>query len=170
MKLYHLYLLPSAICGVALMLAGCDQQPTADQIQNQRQEAVNKQAVMSVGLPTIQNFQEKRVLKQIFEQRDQAISTVTYLTDFNAHLHKLCDSIGYTIPGGTQFTNPQHLEQAYSGSGYYPMPQADPNGLYSPASADGSYIICKNPANPTETGAVYSEPKLITSPFPLDVK
>lgn len=158
-----------AVASVAL-LAGCNQPPTADQIQNQRQEAVNQQAVMSVGMPTITNFQEKRVLKQIYEQRDAAISTTTYVIDMNAHLHKLCDSVGYTIPGGTQFTNPQHLQQAYTGSGYIAMPQADPNGLYSPASADGSYIICKNPAKPTETGAVYSEPKLITSPFPLDVK
>jgi hypothetical protein len=160
----------SAVLG--LVLAGCDGQPTADQIQNQRQEAANKQAVMSVGMPTTPNFAEKREFKQIYEMRDQGITTYTYFLDMQAHTHKLCDSIGYPIPYATQFTNPMHIEDRYQ-SGYAILPQADPNGLYSPASADGTWVLCKN-SNPNgpgpSSGPVYSEPKVISSPFPLDIK
>lgn len=162
-----------AISAVAA-LAGCDQQPTADQMQNQKQEALNKQAVMSVPMPTIGNFAEKRELKQIYEMRDNSITTYTYFLDMQSHTHKLCDSIGFPIPYATEFTNPSHIEASYQ-SGYAILPQADPNGLYTPSSADGTWILCKNPnpnppAGQPTSGPVYAEPRVITSPFPLDIK
>lgn len=165
-----------AVVGVcSLTLTGCpEDQPSADTVQNARQEQLNKQAVMSVGMPTINNFAEKRELKQIYEMRDNSITTYTYFLDREAHTHKLCDSIGFPIPYATEFTNPQHIEQSYQ-SGYAILPQADPNGLYSPAAAAGTWVLCKNPnpnppAGQPTSGPVYAEPDVITSPFPLDIK
>jgi len=150
----------------SLTLIGCTQvQPTSEDIQNAKQEQTNKQAVETVGMPAITNFQEKRILKDIYELRDTQIRTWSYTQDMNGHLHKLCDSIGYGIPAATQYTNPQAKP-----SGYYaepPIPQADPNGLYSPASAEGTWILCKAP-NQDKTVPVYVEPRLIVSPFALN--
>lgn len=165
--------------GMISVLAGCSYDPSSDQIQNQHQEILNKQAVQAVGLPNIVNFQEKRVLKQIMELRDQKISTITYIVDMNAHLHKMCDSIGYGISAAVQYTNPNKIDDRLADTtynsngraqGWYVLPQADPNGLYSPATEEGTYVLCLNPIKKDEVAPVYSEPRLIVSPFPLDIK
>lgn len=157
------------ILTASIMLAACDQAPTATQIEQHKQELSTMQGVQQVGLPAIVNFQEKRVMKQIMEVRDTKIVTITYITDMNGHLHKICDSIGYGLPYATQYTNPQMAQHPYSGV-YYTLPQADPNGLYSPAAADGTWILCANPNKPGETTVLYIEPHVIVSTFPLDVK
>lgn len=121
---------------------------------------------MQVGMPAIVNFQEKRILKDIIELRDKQISTFTYIMDMNGKLHKVCTSVGYGLPAATQFTNPQRQAGGAQG-GYITLPQADPNGLFSPSSADGTWVLCVNPKT-GKTAPVYMEPRIIVSPFELD--
>ena len=150
-----------------MSLAACQYTPSSDDIQNAKQEELSKQGVESVGLPAIKNFQEKRLMKDILELRDQPnLVTYTYTQDMTGHLHKLCDSIGYGLPYATQYTNPQKVEYHTSG-GYIATPQADPNGLYSPPQADGTWVLCKVPGKDA-VKPVYIEPHVIVSPFPLN--
>ena len=149
---------------VALALVGCDYTPSADDVQNQHQEQMTKQAVQEVGMPAITRFSEKRQLRAIFELRDQAISTTTYIVDLNGGLHKFCDSVGYGIPYATQYTSPQKQVANYYTA--VTVPQADPNGLYSPPSADGTWVLCLNPKS-RKTQPVYVEPRVVVSPFEL---
>ena len=80
--------------------------------------------------------------------RDQQISTITYLIDINGKLHKLCDFIGYGIPYATEYTNPQALIKPYAlANEYKTLPQADPNGLFSPPSAAGTWVLCLDPVS-----------------------
>ncbi len=149
-----------------LALFGCDESPSSDDIANKQQEQLSKQSVQSVGLPSIVNFQEKRILKMVLELRDsEKLPTFTYIVDLNGNLHQLCASVGYGIPYATQYTSPQKLEHPYSGS-FATMPQADPNGLFSPASADGTWVLCVNPST-KQLSPVYVEPHIIVSPFSL---
>jgi len=154
----------------AVALTACKPyEPTSEQIQNHRQEESNRQAVQSVGMPNIVNFQEKRILKDIYELRDTQIRTYTYTQDMNGHLHKLCDSVGYGIPAATQYTNPQRVagNMETPSTGNVTIPQADPNGLYSPAAAEGTWVLCSQPSK-DKTVPVYIEPRVIVSPFPLN--
>jgi hypothetical protein len=149
-----------------LLLAGCEPgTPTSDQIQNRQNEELAKQAVQSVGMPAIVNFQEKRILKQIYELRDQEIATVSYIVDMNGKLHKFCDSIGYGIPMAAQFSNPQIIARS-SSAGYATLPQSEPNGLFMPDGISATWILCKDPGS-DKVSPVYVEPHLIVSPFPL---
>ena len=146
---------------------GCKGTPNSDDVQREKQEQMSMQATLAVGMPAIVNFQEKRMLKMILELRDTEIKTTTYIVDMNGKLHKLCPSIGFGFPYSTQYTNPSRI--AGYGEGRFPMPQADPNGLFSPPAADGTWVMCMN----TETkklSPVYVEPRVIVSPFKLDVK
>jgi hypothetical protein len=147
-------------------LAGCDIPQSSDQIQNHQQEQLSKASVQSVGLPAIVNFQEKRILKDIIELRDRAdLVTYTYITDMNGRLHKRCDSIGYGIPYATQYTNPERrVADTY---GAVTLPQADPNGLFSPASADGTWVLCKVPGS-DRVSPTYIEERITVSTFPLE--
>lgn len=45
--------------------------------------------------------------------------------------------------------------------------QADPNGLFSPTSADGTWILMADPNGGTAVKPVYVEPRIIVSPFKL---
>lgn len=150
-------------------LTACDIKPSATEIEAHRQEQATMQAVQQVGMPAIVNYQEKRMMKQILEIRDTKIATITYIVDLNGRLHKICNSIGYGLPYATQYTNPQKIDHVYS-SGAAVLPQADPNGLYSPATAEGTWVMCSNPNKPEETTVLYIEPRVIVSTYPLDVK
>lgn len=141
---------------------GCT--PSSDSVQREQQERILAEGTSKIGMPAINNFREKKILKDIYELRDQS-GLVTYTYLFNEMNGKIgdffCDSIGYGIPYATQFTYPEK----YVGNGAT-MPQADPNGLFSPASADGTWILCKDP-NGKEVRPVFLEPRIIVSPFKL---
>lgn len=155
---------------ILLTLSACGS-ATSDSTEReaQAQEQLSATAVASVGMPAITNFQEKRMMKMVLELRDTALATITYTQDMNGNLHKLCDSIGYGLPYATQFTNPQKIAYASSQVGVATLPQADPNGLYSPASADGTWIMCVNPATKKAT-PLYVEPHVIVSTYELSSK
>lgn len=154
-----------AIVTVAILLAGCDEQSTSTQIERKKQEELSMQAVTQVGMPSIVNFAEKRMMKDILELRDQNVATTTYTQDMNGRLHKMCNSIGYGLPYATQYTNPSRVS-GDSTRGYVVLPQSDPNGLYSPASADGTWVLCVD-SKSGKAKPVFFEPRIIVSSMPL---
>ena len=145
---------------------GCD--GDSDARQRRQSERLLQESTSQVGMPAIQNFRERKLLKEIYEMRDQAsFVTYSYLwNEFNGKPVFLCQSVGYPIPYATQFTNPSKMVW-YGGSSYGSLPQADPNGLFSPASAEGTWVLCKDPRGP-DVRPLYVEPKVITSPFKLE--
>jgi hypothetical protein len=157
-----------ALVAVAFVVAACDYKPTSDQVQQHQQEKILAEGTAQTGMPAIKNFRERKLLKEIIELRDQdGLVTYTYLwNEMQGKLVFLCNSLGYGIPYATQYTNPQKFAQAYSGSGYQPLPQADPNGLFSPGAAEGTWVMCQDPGT-KEVRPVYIEPKVIVSPFKL---
>ena len=157
----------SMLAALAPANNGCGNQPTNDDIQREQQEKILQDGTSQIGMPAIVNFRERKILKDVYEKRDQAhYATYTYLySDMKGKYVFFCNSIGYGIPYATQFTNPQKAEWV-DNSGIYVLPQADPNGLFSPASAEGTWVMCKNPKG-DDVSPVYVEPRIIVSPFEL---
>lgn len=161
-KLIYLVLL----AGVLLLCSangGCEFEDS-DDVQRRQNEELVSEATSQVGMPNIKNFRERKILKDILEMRDQdGLTTYTYLVaEQTGKLVFLGESVGYGFPAATQLTNPMRRE--YSGLA---LPQADPNGLFSPDSAEGTYIMLKNPHG-DNVSVVYVEPRIIVSPFRLD--
>lgn len=160
-----------ALVLLAMLAAGgegsCDDN-SSDSKQSAAQEQILQEGTAQTGMPAIVNFRERKLLKSIIEMRDQA-SLTTYTYTYAENTGKrvwLCQSIGYPLPAATQYTNP--AKRSGSSQGYVVvLPQADPNGLFSPASAEGTWVMCKDPSGPG-VKPVYVEPRVITSPFPLD--
>ena len=146
----------------------CNSPPTSDEVQQSQQERILAEGTSQVGMPGITNFRERRLAKQILEMRDkEGLLTYTYLwSDMNACAVLLCDSIGYGLPYSTQFTNPEKIAQSNT-YGVATLPQADPNGLFSPSSAEATWVTCKDPEG-KETLPIGVEPRTIVSPFRLD--
>ncbi len=156
----YLFILP-ILC---LMLTGCDQ--SSDAKQQAEQEKLLQEGTAQTGMPAITNFRERKMLKDIIELRDQGgLVTYTYIIAENTgKLRYLGETIGYGIPYATQYTNP--MKYVNHGSGPITIPQADPNGLFSPDAAEGTWVLLKDP-NSTKVMPVYIEPRIIVSPFKL---
>ncbi len=167
---YSFYL---AIIVFVSSIISCDTPPTADDIQQEQQERLLKEGSAQTGMPNIKNFRERKMLKDILELRDQeGLTTYTYTySEMTGKLTFFGETIGYGIPYATQFTNPQKIEYSGKGGGYayLVLPQADPNGLFSPAAAEGTWVLMKDP-NGKKVLPVYIEPRIVVSPFKLDLK
>lgn len=159
-----------------IVMLGCDSKTTSDEIQSTQQEQLLKEATAKIGMPAIHNFRERAMMKQIYELRDQSqYITYTYVENMNPTVVKghtalggkftyLGVSIGYPIPYSTQFTNPQQ-EIWHNSRPDVVLPQADPNGLFSPASADGTWVMLKDPNG--DVTVQYIEPKIATFTYQL---
>ena len=167
MRLYAIITLLFA----AVVMTGCDDRITSsDQVQQRQQEQILREGTAQLGMPAIHNFREKRLLKEIMELRDQeSLCTYTYIVAENTGaLIFIGESIGYGIPAATQYTSPSKIE-CYSRQDSYAynvMPQADPNGLFSPSSAEGTWVMLVDQVS-KKARPVYIEPRIIVSPFPL---
>lgn len=133
------------------------------------------EATAQTGMPNIKNFRERKLAKDILELRDQTgLITYTYVfSDYNACFLYMGETVGYPLPYATQYTAPETV-QTYNlkapGSdrhyGATRLPQADPNGLFSPATAEATWSLMKNPAG-KETGPGYMEIRINAFPFKL---
>jgi len=136
-----------------------------EQVRNQTKK-IMKEINAELGLPAIKNFSEKRFLKMVLELRDQPnlINYAYLFAENSGQLIFIGKCIGYGIPYATQYTNPSKLAADHGQA--TALPQADPNGLYSPASAEGTWLMLINPVT-GKPEATYIEPKIIVSRFPL---
>ena len=138
---------------------------SVDAQQARETERMVSEASRRTGLPNITKFTEKRFQKMIYELRDREVKTYSYFMDMNGRLHFLCNSIGYGIPASVQYVNPERIAYERHNTGVATLPQPEPNGLFMPDSLDATYVLCADKKG--KLHPVYSEPKLIVSPFPL---
>lgn len=160
----------STLAALAADDCGDRRPPSSDDIQHAQQEKILQEGTAAIGMPAITHFRERKLLKTIYELRDQAdLSTYTYIwSDLKGPIF-ICHSIGYGIPYAIQFTNPQKVDRVQQGNGYYgyyTLPQADPNGLFSPASAEGTWVMCKDPAGNVKPQ--YIEPRILVMTYELE--
>ena len=135
--------------------------PNPDREQRAQTRELLAESNRQVGMPGVANFTEKRLLRQLYELRDQQdLATFTYVVDYLGRLWHVCDSIGYGMPFSAQFSNPER--SITSGA---TLPQPEPNGLWPPTSTSATWVICASPDGAFQP--VYVEPAITVSPFRL---
>lgn len=142
-----------------ILVYGCE--GDTDSIQSVQTEMMVAEANRRLGPPNIKNFTERRFAKMIYELRDKEVKTYSYFMDMNGRLHFLCESIGYGLPYSVQYVNPKRIKYNHR----LAIPQPEPNGLFMPDGLDATFVLCVNKKGKIKP--VYSEPKLIVSPFKL---
>lgn len=173
---------------IATFLSACAPPQTAEDKKREQQNEILQEGAAKVGMPGIINFREAKALRMIQELCDHEIITYTYMenmiptfvhgrTALGGKLVYLGETIGYPIPYATQLTAPESM-QTYNISkksaagigteryGVARLPQADPNGLHKPSSAEATWILMKDPSS-NKVAPVYMEPKLVSLPFKL---
>lgn len=151
------------------LFASCNVQPTPDAVDRQQQKGMQAEAQRQAGMPAIHNFQEKKLLKMIYELRDnEKIVNYAYLyNEMQGKLVFLGKCVGYGIPYATQYSNPERPAESWETheQGNIALPQAEPNGLFMPAAAEGTWVMLLDKDG--QPHPVYIEPRVIVSPFPL---
>jgi hypothetical protein len=161
---------------IASVLVGCgsasaSNKDTDKQQQNQQEEML-QQANDQLGMPNITNFQEKKMLKQIMELTDKSdlICYVYSFSEFTGKYNYIGKSVGFGIPYGTEYTNPEKMGTVdggqYSALNPYTMPQADPNGLFKATDVQATWICMIDDAT-GEKYIMYSEPNMTISAHKL---
>lgn len=147
-----------ALCG----LCGCG--ITTDDVQRKRQEVLQAESDRQVGLPRIANFTEKRLVATLYELRDQAdLPTYTYTFGLDGTPRFLCRSIGFGLPYSAQFSNPTKRDGI--GESSLTLDQAEPNGLFMPSSAEGTWILMATKEGPKP---LYIEQRVAVTSVPLE--
>ena len=145
----------------------CSKQTSADKTMAAQTAKAMSEAQRQVGMPNITNFQQRKLLKMIYElcDKENLICYAYIKSDYQGKLFFLGKCIGYGLPFSAQFTNPEKVVQDYQSS-FGTLPQADPNGLFMPTSSSATWLIMIDP-NTNEPRPVYVEPEITVSPFML---
>ena len=120
-----------------------------------------------LGRPDITTCQEKRLAKIRFELRnkEELVCYAYIVSQMQGKLVFIGECIGYGLPYSTQYTNPEKLERFYNHV-VYPVPQADPNGLFMPIGLSSTWLMMLDPKT-NEPMPVYLASEMIVSPFKL---
>lgn len=159
---------------VALFVGCFDIEKNADADQAAQTNKALTEANNQIGMPNIKNFQQRKLMKYIYELCDKEdLMCFAYLkNDYKGKLVYVGKCVGYGIPFSAQFTNPEKLVDRYGNQisnahrTPYKLPQADPNGLYMPTSSSATWLIMVDPET-DEPRPVYFEPEIVVSPFKL---
>lgn len=155
---------------------GCEEQrpvqPRADQIEQARTEQAMQEADRQTGHPAITRFQERKLLKMVYEARDdeKLVCHAYFFNELKGEIGQyLGPCLGFGIPYSTQFSNPQKVlieENGYeAGDIPYLVPQAEPNGLFIPEGLSATWLFMLDDKG--KPHPVYVEPAIIVSPFKL---
>ncbi len=156
---------------VAFAMSSQPKAETADSIAERQTAQLAKEAAMQTGMPGITNFTEKKAVKWLYELRDEPnYRTYTYIVTMNGEFIKVCDSVGYGINASIQYSNPERIaansRSSTYGSVFGTVPQPEPNGLFMPEGLAATYVMCVDAEN-DDVKAVYVEPEVVVSPFPI---
>lgn len=162
-----LFLGLAIVCFGSMGSSECENTPDSREVEAARQEKIMVQANAQVGMPNIVRFQEKKTMKTIMELRDQAdvINNAYLQSQLSGKLIYIGKCLGFPLPYATQFTNPEMIGYI-SSYGVCSLPQADPNGLFMPSSAAGTWVMMINPKT-NQPGVCYFEQDVAVSPVDI---
>jgi hypothetical protein len=153
---------------VLMSNSDCDETQKADAIQTSQQEKLIEEAIRQVGMPNTPNWQQLRFMKLIIEMCDQSnvINYVYTKAEMTGKLVFQFKCVGFGLPYATQFTNPLKVVHGANYS-ITTIAQCDPDGLFKPASAAGTWLLAINPQTHQPTVS-YMEDNVNVLGFPLN--
>ena len=152
-------------CFLALGNSDCNNNSTAEDQQTKQTNQILDEINREIGLPNLTNFQQKKLMKMVYElcDKEDLICYAYIKSDYHGKLVFIGKCIGFGVPFSAQYTNPMKRLWANSAG---TIPQADPNGLYMPTSSSATWLMMIDPKT-NEPRPVYLEPEIVVSPFPL---
>ena len=162
------FLLVTMLSVVLLSTSCIERTQSSDQKASSQQEQLARELAAQTGIPSVKNATMKKQMKMIIEECDkQNLICYAYIVpEMTGKPVLLGKCMGYGIPYATQYTNPEKVVADGIDGKWGAIPQADPDGLFKPGSADGTWLLLIDPAT-NEPHPVFCEPKVLVTPFKL---
>lgn len=173
----------SAIIGLGVVVILCggatdegcaakDETSSATRIEQDQQNRQMEQFLRNQPVPSFDWSLERHVLIQLYAARQRATNTFSVVqSEFTGKILWSCPSIGFPLPYATQLTNPLQAQwRGYSSDHQTSavVDQQEPNGLFSPGDAEGTWVQCVNDKG--KITPVYEERKVTTFLRPMEEK
>lgn len=145
-----------------LMAESCENQRLQERLAVDRQQQIY---LTGQPVPAYDYSLERDRVIGLYDARMNAAQTWTVWRSMTGTIEGDCPSSGYPLPYGVQLTSPE----AYAvGGSPSPLPQAEPNGLFTNGiTTEATWVFCIS-----ETGKitpVYVETKVTVYPYPVTV-
>ena len=131
------------------------------------EKQVGKQQALYVATqppPYFDWSQQRDIMIQIYKAQNEAIYTYSYTqSPYTGKIMWESATFGFPIAGGTQLTNPEQTVTAYQSLAT--IAQAEPNGLYSPESSRGTWVLCVNEDGSISPAYIEDDVKCFTTPM-----
>lgn len=143
---------------------------SAAQVEQRSQNIQMEQFLRNQPVPSFDWSLERHMLIQLYTARQKATNTFSVVqSEFTGKILWSCFSIGFPLPYATQLTNPSQIVFAHHPSEHDAagtVSQQEPNGLFSPSTADGTWVPCTDEKG--KIVPVYEERKVTTFLRPVD--
>lgn len=150
------------LCGLFLFCSAED--CNSDERENNDVERQQNVYTQMQPPPAFDWSMERHIMVELYKTRNKASATYSYVVSpYTGKILTWCPSLGYPIPATTQLTNPS--KRVYQGA---TLPQAEPNGLYTPSETHATWVMCLNPDGKVEPA--YWEMDVLTFPRPMALK
>lgn len=114
---------------------------------------------------------ERHLLQQLYDIRNQEVTTYSVWRSDFGQIEGSCASIGYGLPYDTSLTNPLAAtdEDAYGmrNNALASVEQAEPNGIFASKNTNATWVMCIGPGGTIEP--IYTESKVTAYPYPVKV-
>ncbi len=170
-KIFYMLVIVLIAITLGFSISGCYKND-ADSKQALQTQKLMIEANNQIGMPNIVNFQQKKLMKTIYElcDKEDLICYAYIKSDYQGKLIFVGKCIGYGIPFSAQYSNPSVYKRVRAAERYsYSteiMPQPEPNGLFMPTSSSATWLMMIDPKTKKPRPA-YFEPEIVVSPFPL---
>lgn len=131
------------VAALVVAVTACATEGRAQSAERSQQEQSSIAMVNNQPLPVVTWSQLRQNLIEI--EQSQATATQTTSFFFNQGIADpiwSCPSIGYAIPNTASLSNPTQVIWTGSNGGVATGGQMDPNGVYTPTSSTGTYVVC----------------------------
>jgi len=94
---------------------------SADVVQARASQVLLSEAQRQVGMPNIVNFQQRKLMKLIYElcDKEDLVCYAYIKSDYQGKLFFIGKCIGFGIPFSAQFTNPMRIYDAEGRRNYW---------------------------------------------------
>ena len=144
----------ATIIGLGACAQTSKQIPQGQALENQQQAQGTQSIVNNQPLPHFNTSQLRQNLIEIESAQSNGVQTTSFF--YNQGVKEpisSCPSIGFPIPNTMSLSNPQQIVNSYTNGNIATgvISQMDHNGVYSPTSSSGTYVICVD-----DTGKPYA--------------
>lgn len=154
----------------ALALSACEPPKNSDRKDSETVQMQQQQYQVAQPVPQFDWSLERDIVIQLYQARNQRVSTHTVWRSDLGTVEGHCASIGYPVPYDTSLTNPLRGVHLGSNGASATIEQPEPNGIFASKNSVATWVRCVVEVDGKSLQVpIYIESKVTAYPFPVSV-